>query len=384
MSLIVFSFFFIFIPFLTYYCLASFLVRIKLIKLPLELKEYKKTLKETYRVYFGLWIALPIVLLLMSTCIRIIGVNYFWAYFCIVIISFLFSGIAFIKSLTCLCPKCGKSLIDDKWTFGVDLKLLNTHCPKCNFKFEKSKDVYSKSNANPELRNVFKKFFPYLPLIIFSFVISICGISIYSYFTTKQATINRADPALWISTTIVFCLLNFLLKKRKENSKCQVCGSQGEDHIEINRKDKKVCRAHLIEQLRKVYLNFESKMVVIYPDLEDKTKSYYAYQYYTNEELKKFKLDDIVGELTRKGLESISGKCQKCSNLANVALYGKGSFQWEDDYPVLQNMNQDPELLCLECSFKLIEPSLRNYKGLFEERVIVPHKGEGILMPWTY
>ncbi len=149
-----------------------------------------------------------------------------------------------------------------------------------------------------------------------------------------------------------------------------------------NGKSKPFCRTHLIKEFEKEYSGFDKKMVVVYPDLEEKKTSDYTYQYYSIEEIKKFNMPDEVLELTKRALNSISGNCQKCSVLAKVAFFGKGTFRWEDDSLKLEKIDKIPDLLCRKCAFRPIEDSLRQYQGYFSEPVISPHKDEGILLPW--
>jgi hypothetical protein len=159
----------------------------------------------------------------------------------------------------------------------------------------------------------------------------------------------------------------------------------GKDKLKYgNGKEKRLCRIHLIEEFRKEYLKFKEKMVVIYPDLETRKKSYYAYQYYTKEEIKKYNLADMVGGLTEQGLNAISGTCQRCSDTGSVAFFGKESFRWDNDWPMLEEINQEPQILCKNCTLELIIPSLRDFQGHFKEPVTLPRKDEGILLPITY
>jgi hypothetical protein len=94
-------------------------------------------------------------------------------------------------------------------------------------------------------------------------------------------------------------------------------------------------------------------------------------------------MDDIAGILLERGLSFIGGKCGKCGASANIAYYGKGSFEWKDDFPLIDKITKNPEVICNKCAVASIIPSLRNFKGNFVNPLEVPRKEEGILFPWT-
>ncbi|MDD5237493.1 MAG: hypothetical protein PHU96_00815 [Candidatus Omnitrophica bacterium] len=172
--------------------------------------------------------------------------------------------------------------------------------------------------------------------------------------------------------------------------KCSICGREGKDVLRYsNRKTKRFCRTHMIDEFKKEFLKIQNKIVVIYPKLEEKRGSSYTYQYYSLSDLKKYNLQEIIGDLVTQGLNSISGACATCKADAQVAYFGADSFRWEHkggsagwELPAIEKINHTAEILCTRCVLDLILPSLRNFKGNFEEPVVLHYAGEGIFLPW--
>ncbi len=296
--------------------------------------------------------------------------------------------IGLLYSLSGLCPKCGKRVVFNRSVWGTASILTSKPCPRCKFKFERTPDSEIERELDREKKYFSEYLFPYLPLGIFSLVLATIGTFGYTYLKTKQASFDTRSSVFLSLVGLIFLLLLFVTRGGDKFSKCSICGAPGKDNLEDgNGKSKRLCRTHLIEEFERAYSRFDKKMVVIHPDLEERKKSCYAYQYYTNEEIGKYKLADVVGKLTKQGLSSISGNCQKCSASAKIAFFDKGTFRWEDDFPKLEEIDQSPDLLCRQCAFRafrLIKDSLHRFQGYFGEPVIPPHKDEGILMPWTF
>lgn len=239
---------------------------------------------------------------------------------------------------------------------------------------------------------------PYFLLLAMAVFTSLFLMYIYAYFITgsfktavktSENMINSHDPLFLNSIWVIFLvslIISFMVKRYLKNShRCSVCGNLGRDLLNTgDKKAKRFCRNHLIEEFRQKFLNFDHKMVVVYPGIEGRKQSYYyTYGYYTKADLKKYNLSDIAGSLLERGLQSISGKCNKCGVAVNIAYFGKESFQWKDDFPTIDKIIQKPEVMCNKCTVDLIIPSLRGFKGNFVNPVEIPRKDEGILFPWT-
>jgi hypothetical protein len=180
--------------------------------------------------------------------------------------------------------------------------------------------------------------------------------------------------------------VSVVVRKYLEKShKCSVCSSSGRDLLNPgDKKASRFCRNHLLETFRKKFLAADYNLVVVYPGLEGRVNSgFYSYGYYCPEDLKKYNFTQIIGPLFQKGLRAVSGKCSRCASTAQIAYFGKNSFQWIKDYPTLEKITQEPEIICKKCAVDLIIPSLRGFKGDFINPVELSIRGEGILFPWT-
>ncbi len=182
--------------------------------------------------------------------------------------------------------------------------------------------------------------------------------------------------------TIIFLYLYTVLH-RAFGKKCPGCDQEAMDTLRYpNGKEKDLCRKHLISEFKQVFLGFNKKMIVLYPDWNIRNPKGFYYQYYTPEDIKKYQLADIAGDVIDRGLNTIQGSCQKCSSLASIAYWDKGSYQWGKEAPKFTEITKPAELLCAECCWPHIESPIRNFPASFSEPLIAPHKVEGIMMPW--
>lgn len=176
---------------------------------------------------------------------------------------------------------------------------------------------------------------------------------------------------------------------------CSLCGNSAFDNlvygytkkkvlfweIEWGKKMKPFCRQHLIQEFKKYFLNFPKKIVVFYPELEHK-KGSYVYGNMSLDEMKKRKVSLKTLELIEKSLKEIKGDCMKCKKPASIAYFGQGVLQWGGgmwDYPLLEKITTEPQILCKECSFDEIEYSLRSFKDSFAEGLFIPFLTDSIL-----
>lgn len=154
----------------------------------------------------------------------------------------------------------------------------------------------------------------------------------------------------------------------------------------VNRR--RLCREHFLEEFKKEFLNFDQNMVVFYPALEFKAGPY-VYQYRALDDVPGKYKDDKVGRMIVGALESISGRCGKCGGPANVAYFGSGSFRWEEaastgekwDLPRFEDMTVEPQILCRGCVANHLVYSLGNFHSQFQEGVVLPYKGKGVMLP---
>jgi hypothetical protein len=359
------------------YILCPLCVRLKIIRLPLELLKYKKLIRKLYVSTWVFWLAQALLAFVVLIPMLIhVKPNYSLT----ICATYLFFAsillMQFLKSLSNLCPRCGHRQKRDFRSWGVDTLLIGRHCKSCNFKFDKIPDVESKNNVEKGDNNLLK----YLLLAI----IVIFPMTLFIFPKIIQVNSHYSGNLFYISIfLIIIPVLFIIIKKSIKPEKCSICSASGQDNFCYgDGRSTRFCRKHLLGEFKKEYFKFNKKMVVIYPDLENRLKSCYTYQYYTNKEIGRYNLIDEIGDLTKRGLNSIVGTCQKCSAPADVAFFNKGSFRWEDDCPKLEEIDQEPEVLCKECVFDIIISSLNNFKGNFSEPVIPPQRDEGILMPW--
>lgn len=220
------------------------------------------------------------------------------------------------------------------------------------------------------------------------FFLAFLPAAIFMFIKTGKESFDSSDPLFFKAVLVFFFIflgISLFSDYRKSFLKCAICAQPGKDLLNSGSGPARhLCRNHLVEEFRKKFLATDYKMVVVYPGLEERTQSYYySYCYYTAGDLKKYDFTDIALPLFQRGLKAISGKCLRCADTAAVAYFGKGSFTWENDYPLIDKITREPEVICKKCALDLIIPSLRGFKGDFVNPIEISPKGEGMLFTWT-
>jgi hypothetical protein len=149
------------------------------------------------------------------------------------------------------------------------------------------------------------------------------------------------------------------------------------------------CREHLIQHFKEGFLTARQRMVVVYPNLEEKNGNY-QYCFVTLKEIEQGYAPDeatnnLIIRLIRGWLDSIQGQCGRCSFKGEVAYFGKEAVKWEKvpgflgapfDYPMIHEIRATPEILCRSCAFKNIENSFRTPGPGFNDGVFCPRENE--------
>ncbi len=184
-------------------------------------------------------------------------------------------------------------------------------------------------------------------------------------------------------------------------AKCRECGNRTQEFL-IKPRPKKflffnytgakvtnLCRDHLIRQFKDEFLKMPQRMVVIYPNMEEKNGNY-QYFFTTMDNVERGfapdkETNDRIWQLVRQWLDSITGGCRECGFSGAVAYIGKEEAKWkvvpgfmgaEFDYPMIQEIDATPKILCRSCAFKHIESSMRVADKGFEEGVFCPNGDE--------
>lgn len=169
---------------------------------------------------------------------------------------------------------------------------------------------------------------------------------------------------------------------------CEICKKQGKDRYWFNGKKKNLCRFHLMQEFRRDFVSSTKKLVVLYPDLEEKDGCYFyrlttikdIERYYSRKDNPQYGMVDFV----QKNLKKIGGKCKECGYNADIAYFDKGSFKWSSDsiveYVNIQDIHIEPEMLCKKCAIDKIIDSIGKYKKNFDEPIILLSCEEGIMM----
>jgi hypothetical protein len=156
-----------------------------------------------------------------------------------------------------------------------------------------------------------------------------------------------------------------------------------------------LCREHLIERFKMVFLSAPQRMVVLYPNLEEKNRNYqYAFIALSTVEQKMTTdkaLNTTITQKARGWLDLIRGTCAECDQRqAEIAFFPREAIPWQRvpgylgapfDYPMLHQIDADPRILCRGCAFGHIERSLRMPVRGFEDGIFAPSDdSEGIYL----
>jgi hypothetical protein len=139
------------------------------------------------------------------------------------------------------------------------------------------------------------------------------------------------------------------------------------------------CHEHLLREFESQFTAFPHKMVVFYPDLEDRHGSY-TYGYLP---IREVRLRKLGAPFVETALRSIVGNCQKCGTPAQAAYFGKGVVPWNVEgpwhRPDIEGVHAKPELLCRPCAWLAVKPSLYAFAE-FRDGLCQPYESEGLLL----
>jgi hypothetical protein len=170
--------------------------------------------------------------------------------------------------------------------------------------------------------------------------------------------------------------------------KCDICKKQGKDRYWIDGKKKNLCRLHLIQEFKKDFVSSTKRLVVFYPDLEEKNGCYFYRlstlkdidRFYSRKDNPQYGMIDFV----QKNFNKINGKCKKCGYTADIAYFDKSSFKWFSEsfleYVNIHDIQKEPEILCKKCVIDKITYSIEKYKKNFDEPIILLLDEEGIVI----
>jgi len=226
--------------------------------------------------------------------------------------------------------------------------------------------------------------------------------AVLAFIISGKSTLAPGDPWYTFSpnfnkTMVVVYGFLWLFYKfinaKLEGKKCTVCGkkSMGEKicydvknklGVEWGVNSKPFCREHMVEEFKKYFINFKGKLVVFYPDLEDKRGSF-IYSYSPLEKMSGDKYMNEIHSRVENWLNGINGNCNKCGKTANIAYFAKGTFEWESNpwAPNFKKISTQPEIVCNDCIADKITFSIRSFKDKFIEGISVPTKDDGLIFP---
>jgi len=182
---------------------------------------------------------------------------------------------------------------------------------------------------------------------------------------------------------------------------CRDCGSSTEEFLILPARKKRIlflkwenaeniylCREHLVQRFREEFTKAHQRMVVFYPNLEEKNGNY-CYSFMRLRDFNKYAsegqtYDHIVREV-QQWLDMVQGKCSGCGSSGQVAYFGREAIEWKKapgslaaplDYPMMPNVIARPEILCVNCAFANMERSLRVPVKGFEDGIFCPDSVE--------
>jgi hypothetical protein len=183
--------------------------------------------------------------------------------------------------------------------------------------------------------------------------------------------------------------------------KCRDCGNSTKEFLVLPTRKKQIlflkwenapsiylCREHLLQRFRDEFTGARQKMVVFYPNLEEKNGNC-CYSFMRLKDFNKYAseeqtYDHIVRNI-QQWLDMVEGKCLRCSHAGQVAYFGREAVEWKQvpgypgassDYPMLPDVTARPEILCASCAFQNIERSFRAPVRGFEDGVFCPDSVE--------
>ena len=148
--------------------------------------------------------------------------------------------------------------------------------------------------------------FPYLPFLFISIFLSVTISFTVHYLTTGQASMDSRSPLLWGLAAGFFILFALCYKVVPSRRRCFLCQEKARDRlIYPNRRSKRLCRTHLLQEFKEAFVKFEGEMVVFYPALELKEGPYF-YQFWAIKDVPKELMENKVGSLVKRALSRSS------------------------------------------------------------------------------
>jgi hypothetical protein len=155
------------------------------------------------------------------------------------------------------------------------------------------------------------------------------------------------------------------------------------DHQDV--KKKALCHEHLIDEFTRRFIGFPYKLVIFYPELEPKKRSF-AYAFLPLAKLREFGKDITAMD---KGLSELAeGCCKRCGQPAQVVYFDRHTLPRDKagEVQVIKwnkslgdQLQGEAEILCLKCAAGEILPSLREYDK-FNGGLCAPYNGDGVFV----
>jgi hypothetical protein len=133
------------------------------------------------------------------------------------------------------------------------------------------------------------------------------------------------------------------------------------------------CREHLLQRFGEEFLKLPQRLVVLYPNLEEKSGGYQYFfaplgllqkRGFTPEGL----LNNTLTAKLAEWLALTAGPCRSCGQPGAVAFFSREKVRWDRrrgflgtqfDQPVLQEITAPALILCRACAFKEIAASFQ-------------------------
>jgi hypothetical protein len=134
-----------------------------------------------------------------------------------------------------------------------------------------------------------------------------------------------------------------------------------------------LCREHLLQRFREEFLKLPQRLVVLYPNLEEK---HGRYQYFFAPlgllQKRGFTPDGLLNPALRASLTEwlalAAGPCHSCGQPGAVAFFTREQVRWDRrrgflgtlfDQPLLQAITGPPLIFCRACAFEEIAKSFQ-------------------------